>query len=113
MTQHAITQPLTQTETGMIWQTACGRRVTMPPRAFKVGTVVDVADGKSVRCPACFEEEETRSPELIEAQQRVAEDRPQLTFDDTLGEIEADDTLGEVEAETDDVLSEEKDEYSG
>lgn len=113
MTQHVIHQPLTEAPKGIIWRTVCGKRVTLPARAFKVGTPVNVEDGRAAKCEECFAGEETRSPEQIEHEQRVAEDRPQLTFDDTLGEIEADDTLGEVEAETDDVLSEEKDEYSG
>ena len=113
MTQHALKQPLTQTDKGMIWRTVCGSRVTMPPQAFKVGTVVAVADGRDIRCAECFEAEESRSPEAIEAEQRAAEERPQLTFDDTIGEIEKDDSLGDIEPETDDVLSEERDEYSG
>jgi hypothetical protein len=111
MTTHALLKPVTVAPNGVHWSTLCGLRVLMPKQRFSAGAQVNVADGKAATCPACFAEEERRSPEQIEAEQRRQEEAGVLavTFDESVGEIESDDGISD--AEDDQLISEENEEY--
>lgn len=111
---HTLNEPVTVTENRVIWKTACGIQVALPKQRYAIGVHVQAPvageANKNEPCPQCFaEQEERRDPTVIEAEQRQGEERPQPTFDDSIGAIEQDGSLGE--AFDDQLLSEESDEY--
>lgn len=110
---HALLKPVTVAPNGVHWATVCGLRVLMPKQKFSAGAAVDTPEGlRGAQCPKCFVEEERRSPEQIEAEQRAKEGEPgPVTFDESVGAIESDDGISD--AEDDQLISEDNEEYPG